>query len=218
VYELLILDCDGVLVDSEIISIRVEAQLLARAGFEISEQMIVERYVGLNAASIRKRIEAEFGRPLPDGFEEHLQAEVLRAFESDLRAIPGVGKALAELSGPRCVASSSDVARIHKSLELCNLTDLLAPHIFSAQMVERGKPAPDLFEHAAREMGVRTRDCIVIEDSCPGVEAARTAGMRTLGFTGGGHCTPSHARNLEAAGATRCFDRMSDLPALLADL
>jgi HAD superfamily hydrolase (TIGR01509 family) len=138
-------------------------------------------------------------------------------FRRELKPIPGIRTALEKLSGPRCIASSSKPERIRLSLSITGLLDQFEPHIYSATMVERGKPAPDLFLHAARDMGVQPDECLVIEDSPAGVEAANAAGMRVFGFTGGSHAL---AGGLAAALALlepdAVFDDMRLLPSLVA--
>ncbi|MBM3628299.1 MAG: HAD family hydrolase [Alphaproteobacteria bacterium] len=213
---LVIFDCDGVLVDSEAIACRVDARILTSLGFPHGFDDMRDRYVGIPTAAMCADIEARFGRPLPPDIAQRLLDAVLAAFEDELEPIPGIAAALDAIDLPRCVASSSSPPRIRRSLEIAGLLNRLEPHLFSATMVARGKPAPDIFLHAASAMGVDPRGCAVVEDSVPGVLAARAAGMRVLGFVGGGHCGPGHAARLAAAGAELAFDDMTDLPRLLA--
>ena len=153
---------------------------------------------------------------LPDDFLAQLQTQTLAAFQTELQSIPGVAEALQCLPGLRCVASSSTLERVRLSLDLTGLLALLEPHLYSATMVANGKPAPDLFLHAAQQMGVETGDCVVIEDSVPGVLAAKAAGMIAYGFTGGSHVEASeHTATLLAAGADRVIAHMDELNALL---
>lgn len=217
-FGLVVFDCDGVLVDSEVIACRVEAEVLTAIGFPHSFEDVRRDYVGLGAASVRRLIEERFGRAVPEDFRARSLAAALEAFERELRPIPGIAEAVAALSGPRCVASSSDPARIRRSLELTGLLDAFDPHLFSATMVEHGKPAPDLFLHAAGEMGVPPSRCVVVEDSVPGVQAARAAGMTVLGFHGGSHCDSDHREKLARAGADRLFADMRELHDLLRRL
>ena len=213
---LVIFDCDGVLVDSEAIACRVDAELLTSLGFPVGFEDFRDRYVGISTATMCADIEARFGRRLPADIARRLLDAVLDAFEAELAPIPGIPDALRAIDAPRCVASSSDPPRIRRSLEIAGLLGLFDPHLFSATMVARGKPAPDIFLHAASAMGAAPRDCVVVEDSVPGVQAARAAGMRVLGFVGGGHCGPGHGARLAAAGAELAFDDMTDLPRLIA--
>jgi HAD superfamily hydrolase (TIGR01509 family) len=215
-FDLVIFDCDGVLVDSELISCRAHAQTLCRHGYAITEQQVLERFLGVSDREARLTIETEIGRPLPDDFEAQVKAATLQFYAGDLRAIANVGDAIAAIDLPKCVASSGTPEKIRHGLGCAGLYDVLTPHIFSATQVKRGKPAPDLFLFAAEQMRVAPARCIVIEDSVPGVTGAVAAGMRVLGFHGGSHCRPGHADKLRAAGAAAIFDDMRQLPALIA--
>jgi HAD superfamily hydrolase (TIGR01509 family) len=214
--KLVIFDCDGVLVDSEVIGCRVEAEELGRVGIGVTAAQILERFIGATAAETFRTLEAEHGRKLPEGFVLRVKDAILAAVTAELRAIEGVAAALERIALPVCVASSSDPARIEHSLKTVGLLERFAPHIFSASAVARGKPAPDLFLHAAARMGVAPAHCVVIEDSLRGVEAGVAAGMRVLGFAGGGHCGLGHGERLRAAGAERVFAQMALLPELIA--
>jgi HAD superfamily hydrolase (TIGR01509 family) len=215
-FALVIFDLDGVLVDSEPISCRVTAAVLAEAGVQISETEIGERFLGVSTAAMLREIEAGHGRQLPEAFQEALRTRVLRVFEEELLPVAGVGVMLDALPLGRCVASSSHPERIRRSLELTGLIDRLAPHLFSATMVERGKPAPDLFLLAAAEMGADPARCLVIEDSEAGVQAGKAAGMTVFGFTGASHVhAETHAPRLEAAGADALFGDMTALTGLI---
>jgi HAD superfamily hydrolase (TIGR01509 family) len=214
--DLLIFDCDGVLIDSELIGARVEAAELGRIGMPVAESEILTRYVGMSAASMFRALELEHGRALPKDFAALLQARIDAAFDQELQAIPGIHEALDRLQTAMCVASSSTLARLRHSLGLTGLYARFAPHVFSAEQVEHGKPAPDLFLHAAAEMACPPARCLVIEDSISGVRGAVAAGMRVWGFVGGGHCSKGHDGRLREAGAEAVFHRMADLPALLA--
>lgn len=207
---LLIFDCDGVLVDSEVLACRIDAEVLAGFGIVLSPEDIMRRFVGMSLKDMVRTLEADHGRPLPEDFGAILNRALFARFETDLRPIPGVREAMAALPYPRCVASSSVPERIALSLRVTGLADLF-DHVFSATEVPRGKPAPDLFLHAASRMGARPEDCVVIEDSVAGVQAALAAGMRVIGFTGGGHCGPNHAERLRRAGAATVTARMADL-------
>jgi HAD superfamily hydrolase (TIGR01509 family) len=215
-FDLVIFDCDGVLVDSELISCRAHAQTLSRHGYAITEQQVLERFLGVSDREARLTIEAESGRLLPDDFEAQVKAATLQFYAGDLRAIANVGDAIAAIDLPKCVASSGTPEKIRHGLTSASLYDILAPHIFSATQVKRGKPAPDLFLFAAEQMRASPARCIVIEDSVPGITGALAAGMSVLGFHGGSHCRPGHADKLRAAGAATVFDDMRQLPALIA--
>jgi HAD superfamily hydrolase (TIGR01509 family) len=209
--DLVIFDCDGVLVDSEIVSFEAEAEALAEVGINLPLDELLERFVGLSSASAFAILEKEYGIRLPSDFAARCRQRVLEAFDRQLRPIAGVVSLLEGLAHRRCVASSSEPARIRHSLTLTGILHHFDPHIFSATQVTHGKPAPDLFLFAAAQMGVAPDRCIVIEDSVPGVTGARAAGMTVLGFTGGGHCRNGQADRLRAAGAAEVFGAMGDL-------
>ena len=208
---LLIFDCDGVLVDSESLSCRIDAEFLTQIGIPYTAEDIARQFLGVSLKTMIARIEAERGCRLPDDFSERLNSILFARFETDLKPIEGVRDAILSLPYPRCVASSSVPERIALSLRITGLSDLF-DDIFSSTQVPRGKPAPDLFLHAASNMKARPEDCLVIEDSVAGVQAALAAGMRVIGFIGGGHCGPDHAERLRQAGAPLVIDRMADLP------
>ena len=214
--ELVIFDCDGVLVDSEVIACRVLSESLAEAGILVAADDIAENYVGLSAATIFADIERRTGRRVPEDFAALTRPRLEAAFAAELTAMPGVAAVLASIAAKICVASSSAPARLRHSLTLTGLIDRFSPHIFSAEEVARGKPAPDLFLLAAETMGVRPDACWVIEDSLAGIEAAGAAGMTAIGFTGGSHCRDGHDERLRQAGATRILTRMDELTSLLA--
>jgi HAD superfamily hydrolase (TIGR01509 family) len=214
-FDLIIFDCDGVLVDSEVISCRTHAEMLTRHGYPISTEQVHERFLGRSSREARLEIERELGRALPDDLETELRAELYRSFEASLEAIPGIAAVLANISQPVCVASSGSPERIRTSLTLTGLYDRFAPNLYSAAQVQNGKPAPDLFLFAAAQMQVAPARCLVVEDSVHGVMAARAAGMTVLGFHGGSHCRPSTAAALRDAGAVATFHDMPQLPALI---
>ncbi len=216
-FDLVIFDLDGVLVDSELLGARVTAAALAEAGIEITEAELCERFLGISTAAMLHTIEAEHGCELPASFREALRLRVLKAFEHKLQEVAGVRPVLDALAVKRCVASSSHPERIWRSLELVGLLDRLAPNLFSATMVEHGKPAPDLFLLAAGRMGAEPARCLVIEDSEVGVRAGKAAGMTTFGFTGASHVRPqTHGPRLLAAGADAIFAEMAALAGLIA--
>jgi HAD superfamily hydrolase (TIGR01509 family) len=209
--ELVIFDCDGVLVDSERIAVRTDVQVLARLGWIMSEAECIERFVGLSDRSIKAAIEAHLGIALADDWDKEFQSLYREAFTSELIPVPGIVEALDRITLPTCVASSSSHDKLRFTLGLTGLYERFAGRIFSAYDVARGKPAPDLFLHAAARMRVEPPACAVVEDSRYGVQAARAAGMRAFGFAGG--LTPPAW--LEGPG-TVVFSDMRELPALLA--
>jgi len=215
---LVIFDCDGVLVDSEVISCRAHAELLARHGYPITAEQVLDRFLGVSDREARLMIEGEIGRKLPDDFEQQVKQATLQFFADDLRAISYVGEAIDSIGLPKCVASSGAPEKIRHGLICAGLYDQLAPHIFSATAVKRGKPAPDLFLFAAEQMATAPERCVVIEDSIPGVTGALAAGMTVLGFHGGSHCRPGYGDTLRAAGAIMTFDDMRQLPDLIRQI
>ncbi|MFJ9032249.1 HAD family hydrolase [Streptomyces sp. NPDC102274] len=210
-FELVIFDCDGVLVDSERISIRIDAQVFAALGCHFTEEEIIATFVGSSGEVFDAAVEARLGRPLEPGWHrayEHLYQE---AFDAELTAVDGITEALEALDIPFCLASNGGHDGIRRNLTITGLYDHFEGRIFSAADVARGKPAPDLFLHAARTLGVDPARCAVVEDSPYGVEAARAAGMRAFGYAGG--LTAPH--RLTGPGAV-VFDDMRDLAGLLA--
>ncbi|MBB3946220.1 HAD superfamily hydrolase (TIGR01509 family) [Rhizobium skierniewicense] len=215
---LLIFDCDGVLVDSEPVSIAVLIDMVAHQGVQISEEDAYQRFLGRSVASMTATLWDEYGVETDIDFLEHMRAELFQRFRDELKAIDGMAETLDRLSVPRCVASSSQPERIRYSLGLTGLLDKLEPHIFSATMVKNGKPAPDLFLHAANEMQMEPGDCIVIEDSPAGIAAAKAAGMRVFAFTGGSHARfPAFREHIASLEPDLVFDAMPDLVQLVAD-
>jgi HAD superfamily hydrolase (TIGR01509 family) len=216
--DLVIFDCDGVLVDSEVISCRAHAETLTDHGYPITPGEVLDRFLGMSDREARRSIEAELGRKLPDDFEDLLKRAALERYAHELRPISHVDGAIDAIGLPKCVASSGTPEKIRHGLTCAGLFDRLAPHIFSATQVERGKPAPDLFLFAAEQMRAAPGRCLVIEDSLPGITGAREAGMTVLGFYGGSHCRPGYDATLRAAGAHGTFDDMRQLPGLLGQI
>jgi HAD superfamily hydrolase (TIGR01509 family) len=214
-FDLVIFDCDGVLVDSEVISCRAHAETLTRHGYPITSEQVLHRFLGRSTRQANMEVEAELGRALPDDFHGQLQDELFRSFEADLEAVPHIHSALDAIGRSVCVASSGSHQRMRVTLGRARLYDRFAPNIFSASQVINGKPAPDLFLFAAELMKVQPAQCLVIEDSVPGVTGGRAAGMTVLGFHGGSHCQPGHGDSLRAAGAAATFDDMRHLPGLI---
>jgi HAD superfamily hydrolase (TIGR01509 family) len=207
---LVIFDCDGVLVDSEPISIRIDVEMFAEVGMTVTEQEVIDRFVGRSPDTLRQAVEEHLGHPPPDDWEERGEQRLRRAFEAELEPVPGIVEALERISLPMCVASSSPPARLRFKLELTGLYDRFAGRIFSASEVANGKPAPDLFLHAAARMATAPEKCVVVEDSRYGVQAARAAGMDALGYAGG-----VTSADVLAGPRTVVFDDMRALPELL---
>lgn len=196
---------DGVLVDSEVIAAEIESEMFTQAGANISVDDIYEHFVGLSNASMVDALRRDWNLEVSASFLDDRLARITKRFETVGRAIPGIGDVVSGLVGrgtPCAVASSSLPESISHKLSVTGLDGLFGDHIYSASMVAHGKPAPDLFLHAANQLGVDARDCVVIEDSVPGVVAGVAAGMTVIGFTAGGHCGHGHAQRLSDAGAT----------------
>ncbi|HMD65824.1 MAG TPA: HAD family hydrolase [Stellaceae bacterium] len=213
--DLVIFDCDGVLVDSELIFARVLAECLIAMDFSTTIDEAIGLGFGKNRATLSAAVEARFGQALPDAFFETFGARSAAAFDQELAPVPGVEELLAALPTPRCVASNGRLDRVRHRLALTGLLASFDPHVFSASQVAVGKPAPDLFLFAAERLGARPDRCTVVEDSIPGVEAAIAAKMPVVGFCGGSHCPQDHADRLSDAGCSRVFTRMPDLAAFL---
>jgi HAD superfamily hydrolase (TIGR01509 family) len=214
--ELVIFDCDGVLVDSETLALDCAREAFADLGVALTGERTRDLFLGLSQPAMRATALTMLGVDLPDGFESQLTRRTVAAFERELKGVEGLREALSALGAPICVASSSPPERIRASLRIVGYADLFGDRVFSSSEVERGKPAPDLFLHAARQMGARPLSCVVIEDSAPGIAAALSAGMTALGFTGGAHAHGQDYRaRLRAAGATTIFADMRDLPNLI---
>ena len=208
--QLVIFDCDGVLVDSEPIAVRIDLEILHDVGLPLSEAEVIERFVGRSPRVMREAIQTHLGHPVPGSWQERYEHLYWDAFEAELTAVEGVREALEQISLPSCVASSSEPDSLRHKLELTDLYERFQGRIFSASEVANGKPAPDLFLYAAGRMGVAPPACVVVEDSRYGVEAARAAGMDVLGYAGG--LTPA---SVLAGPRTVVFDDMRELPGLI---
>lgn len=214
----IIFDCDGVLVDSEPLSMRADVELLARHGVTITAEEAHRRFVGLTFEAMQARLEQEIGRRLPATLRAEKDQLLLELYQHHLREVPGVRAVLEGLAGAPSIASNSPRDRVVVALALTGLQDFFGGRITSYEEVAQGKPAPDIYLRAAEKAGVGPRDCLVIEDSVTGVTAAFRAGCKVIGFTGthpdGGH----HAGALRAAGARRTCATMAELPGLLTSL
>jgi HAD superfamily hydrolase (TIGR01509 family) len=211
-FELVIFDCDGVLIDSERLGVKVDTAALHELGWPLSEAEVIERFVGRSDRDNQAAIEAHLRRKLPDDWAEQIETRYRESFAQALTPVDGVLEALDRITLPTCVASGATHAHLRYTLGLTGLHDRFAGRIFSAEDVANGKPAPDLFLYAAEQMDADPTGCVVVEDSRPGVEAARAAGMRVLAFAGG--LSPAEAL---AGPDTVVFDDMRELPALLGE-
>jgi len=208
--DLIIFDCDGVLVDSEVLSCRCLSKVLAGYGIDLDLDQALDLFLGRSMTAVVEHYEA-LGRPIPEQFSTELTAGVRAAFSSALCPIEGVNTLLQGLQIPHCVASSSDVDRVSLSLSLTGLAPHFDGRLYTSQMVERGKPAPDLFLYAADRMQANPHRTLVIEDSISGVEAGKAAGMTVWGFVGGSHYQSRDGKAiLHQAGADRVFRQMAD--------
>lgn len=207
-FDLIIFDCDGVLIDSERLAVRTERGILANLGWDITEDEVIERFVGRSTAYMQGEVERHIGRPVDWGvdFEVHYEA----VFRAELVPIDGIVDALNAILEPTCVASSSGHESLIFKLGLTGLYERFEGRIFSSEDVEYGKPAPDIFLFAAAQMGAASGRCAVIEDSVSGVTAGLAAGMKVFAF-GGGVTKPSA---LAFDGVT-LFKEMAELPPLL---
>ncbi|HMO06605.1 MAG TPA: HAD family hydrolase [Paracoccaceae bacterium] len=213
-----IFDCDGVLIDSEIISAGMLIEELARLGVRIDIDYVTRHFLGRSYPTVMHQIRQDFRLELPPAFEEDYRRRLLEAFRTGLRIVPGVAAVLDGLAVPYCVATSSSPARAEMSLRLVGLGHLVGPRLFTASQVARGKPAPDLFLHAAAASGADPAECLVIEDSLNGVRAARAAGMRVWRFTGGSHLAGRDLTEPDDARADARFASFADFFTLAPDL
>lgn len=215
--QLIVFDCDGVLIDSERIACGAVADSLCRLGLDTGLDDILQRYTGVSAGSMYADIQARTGLVVSPPQQQAIGAAVEAALGARVQAMPGVDAVLATLAHQYrlCVASSSAPGRLALCLARTGLARFFGAQVYSAMQVARSKPAPDLFLFAASQLQVNPADCLVVEDSTAGVRAAVAAGMRCFGFVGGSHATPALAADLRAQGAAVVFSAMAQLPALL---
>lgn len=218
---LFIFDCDGVLIDSEVISARQLIEELKGYGVEMDMAFVSRHFLGRSYPVVLKEVREGWGVQLPDRFEADYRARLLAAFERDLKVMPDVVETIRALGIPYCLATSSSPERMRKSLEITGLSALFEGLTFTASEVARGKPAPDLFLHAAARMGADPATCIVLEDSLNGVRAGLAAGMRVWRFTGGSHLKGLDLTPPEDAIPEASYDSFAAMraahPALFAD-
>lgn len=210
-FDLIIFDCDGVLIDSEMLANRSEVEFLKSLGIEFEFGDYMARFVGKSNKDVLKRIELLHDRRLPENFWKLAEEHTFKVFQKELKPIAGIFEFITSRDTPKCVASTSSLNRLDMTLKITGLFNRFSPHIFSAEQVNRGKPAPDLFLFAADRLQVHPERCIVIEDSLAGVRAGVAAGMTVLGFTGGSHIQPGHQATLLDAGAIEVFSEMSQI-------
>ncbi|WP_368669496.1 HAD family hydrolase [Roseibium sp. RKSG952] len=203
--DLVIFDCDGVLIDSEVISARMLVAELAERDVHITLDYVARHFLGRSYPVVLEQIRSEFGVDLTPEFETAYRASLLKAFETELAAIPGVRDVIETLGVDYCLATSSSPPRVARSLEITGLGDLFEGRITTASEVRHGKPAPDLFLLAAGKRGARPENCLVIEDSETGVAAGLAAGMQVWRFVGGSHLREVSSDREASAGASRVF-------------
>lgn len=208
--ELVIFDCDGVLIDSESISAQMLIQTLKNFGVTVDLGYVSENFLGRSYPTVLKQIRAEFDIVLPKDFEDEYRTKLLESFEKNLEIMPGISDVIDRLSVNFCVATSSSPTRVAKSLELVGLLTRCEGRIFTASLVANGKPAPDLFLLAAKNMGVSPVNCLVIEDSLNGIRAGLAAGMKVWRFTGGSHISEVDRRSSVSNEADFAFERFGE--------
>ena len=208
--KLVLFDCDGVLVDSEIISNREAAKLKTEMGLPTTTEENIRQFCGLGPTSPEM---VELRKKLPPEYPGILKARQAAAYQAELKAISGVRELIQGLKIPFAVVSSSQTEKIELMLRLTGLYNYFEGKIFSGQMVARTKPFPDIYLHAAKNLNTEPADCLAIEDSVPGAQSALSAGMQVVGFTGGQHILPEHEQNLRDVGVNEVFSRMSEIQA-----
>lgn len=216
--QLVIFDCDGVLVDSEPIAAKVLADFITERGRPTDQQECLAEFTGLSLMNIADLVSKKWGVDLGPNFAEQLFDLDRAAFKAHLKPLPGARDTIVRLQSAGikvCVASSGRPEKIHHSLSITGLLDLFEGHLFSAVVVRHGKPAPDLFLFAAAQMDVAPAQCCVIEDSIAGVKAAKSAAMQVMAFCGGTHADDAHQQKLAAAAPDRLFDELAELPRLI---
>jgi HAD superfamily hydrolase (TIGR01509 family) len=214
----IIFDCNGVLVDSEPLATAIVSQEFMKAGFALTPDVVARYFTGRRPTDMFADVETAAGRKLPADFALTVAAATLRRFRTELRATKHAAHALSWLRGPKCVASSASIDRIRLSLECTDLLRYFDPYLFSASDVRNGKPAPDLFLHAAAKTRVHPNECLVVEDSAVGVAAGVAAGMTVIGFVGGSHAGTQLAGQLRSAGARAVISDMRTLKGTIIDL
>lgn len=215
-----IFDCDGVLVDSEVLIHAIELAALAELGMHYESASFKARFLGMSNPDYYAALDADamerLGRPIRDEMQPRMKERVRKVFDERLQAVPGAREAVSAVRLPKAVASSSGIAALDYKLKKLDLWDAFAPHIYSAEHVAHAKPAPDLFLHAAARLQIAPADCLVIEDSVNGVRAGLAAGMTVWGFSGGGHMDAALSARLADAGAHRLIAHWAEAEKLFA--
>lgn len=215
----IVFDFDGVIADSEALANLVLAEAVTGIGIHTTLDDALHRYMGKRWGEFLDVVEAELGRPLPQTFSDDLKLATLARFRTDLLEVSGATGFIRRFAHlPRCIASSSSSDRLNLCLDVLGLASEFEGAVFSADMVARGKPYPDIFLLAARELGVAPAECLVIEDSPGGVKAGIAAGMSVIGFCGGSHIRNGHAERLREAGATHIAQSWEEIASLVPQL
>ncbi|MCA7954351.1 HAD family hydrolase [Burkholderia seminalis] len=211
----LICDCDGVLVDSEVIADRVLLDTLSATFPNLDFEAAAKSAFGQQTSRFLAGIESRFGIEMPANFIETIEHNIEVALAQSLAPISGVRDALLKVTLPAAVVSNSRLVRVRNSLKRAALTEIFGERVFSSEQVARPKPYPDVYLHAAQTLGVTPARCVVVEDSVSGLNAARAAGMKTIAFVGASHIPDNYADALRAMGITRIMRKMDELPALV---
>lgn len=215
--ELVIFDCDGTVMDSELIAAECEVEALANYGLKLTAQEFCLRFAGTASEHVKVTMEAELGRNLPDDHIRNVKTQMKQRLWREVNVMPGAHELLDTLDQPRCICSNADMEKLRIELTRGELWERFRPYVFSAHELESGKrkPEPDLFLHAAREFEVPPSACVVVEDSVAGIQAGVAAGMRVIGFTGGSHTHPGHSDILMGTGAETVVHRLTDIPSVI---
>ena len=216
--ELIIFDFDGVVVDSEHLSSAVHAETLQQVGMPLSPEDFGNQFTGLDFGSMMDKLAQDYGRDKAERFAATIEANYADRMQAELQLMPHMLSFLQTTKLAFCIASNSKMARLINNQQATDIADIFSGKTYSADMVKHPKPAPDLFQHAAQQMGFEPAACLVIEDGAHGIKAANAAGIRSIGFTGGSHCKDGHAKRLANAGALHVFNDMSELANIISSL
>lgn len=216
--KLIIFDFDGVVVDSEHLSSAIHAETLQQVGVPLTPADIDNRYTGLDFTTMMDEIGREYGTEKAARFVDIIEANYCQKMRDELQLMPHILSFLQATNLAFCIASNSKMSRLLNNQQATKIDKIFSNITYSAEMVARPKPAPDLFLYAAEQMGYAPKHCLVIEDGVHGIKAAQDAGMNSLGFVGGSHCTAEQRQKLSAAGAMHIFDDMSGLPAVIESI
>lgn len=218
--ELVIFDCDGTLMDSEILAAELEVEMMKEYGIEITSAEFNQRFAGTSSRHAQKVMEEESGRFFPENHLKNLDMRMNEILWREVEAVKGAHEMLDLLEQPRCICSNSNMAKLKTELTRAKLWDRFRPYVFSALDIEdvEPKPKPDVFLYAAKEFETAPKACTVVEDSVAGITAAKAAGMRVIGFVGASHTYTGHADQLTGAGAETVVRRLVDIPAVVEAL